>query len=201
LLATDNAFLERAISIIYTRQTHDERAVARTQYINQIGFNKPDALTLSTYAQKMGHGLHLTAKECGDARGRMPKYAGQLITAPELDQLFWQSTLTGEIVAETEKALQIRLVEGAKPVWVPKSVICSKYDKKGVQLFLIEPWFVEKELAGVIAGKILRETAQAICIQEKGSESERWIPKSVLYSTYASQTDQNFLVAKWFLEK
>jgi len=201
LLATDNLFLERAIAIIYARQTHDERATSRTRYVNQIGFNRVDALPLSTLANKVKKGRHLTAQEAREARNRMRKYAGQLVQAPELQQLFWQSTLMGEILGDTQKALQIRVSDGSSPIWVPKSLIHSKYDRKGVQRVLVEPWFIEKEIAGVITGTIMRETDQAICIQEEGEDAVRWVPKSVIYSTYESETVQAFLVAKWFLER
>ena len=201
LLSTDNGFLERVISILYTRQTHDERAEARTQYVNQMGFNRPDALPLSTYAQEVGKGQHLTPKECARARDRLRKYVGQLIQAPELEQFFWRSTLIGEVVGETQKALQIQITEGAKPIWVPKSVIHSEYAQKGVQRFLLEPWFVEKEIAGMITGKVIKETDQALCLKEKGIDAEQWLPKSVIYATYESPESQIFLVAKWFLER
>ena len=201
MLATDNLFLEWAIAIIYARQTHDERATSRTRYVNQIGFNRVDALPLSTLANKVKKGQHLTAQEAREALNRMRKYVGQLIQAPELRRVFWQSTVTGEIIRETQKALQIQIVEGTNPLWIPKSVICSNYVGRGGQPFLIESWFVEKEIAGVITGTVLRETDQAICIKEEGRDGERWVPRSVIYSTYGSEPPQAFLVAKWFLER
>ena len=77
-LATDAYWLSRGILAIHARQTDDERNSKRTKYKNRMGFASPDARFLSSLAEWIKRGGHLTERQIAAARCRMLKYAGQL---------------------------------------------------------------------------------------------------------------------------
>lgn len=78
-IATNQAWLERAIQVIYELQTADEKNAGETKHYNNVGFNGADARTLSYYAQWINSGKHLSGKHLLKARRLMPKYAGQVL--------------------------------------------------------------------------------------------------------------------------
>lgn len=78
-IAADQKWLERAIQVIYLRQTIDERRTKETKHVNGIGFNSADAKYLSYLAQWLNEGKFLSGKHLVKARKMMPKYAGQIL--------------------------------------------------------------------------------------------------------------------------
>jgi hypothetical protein len=77
-LLTDVKWLERGILALYARQTADEQKIKETHRRNGEGFNKPDAVLLSNYAELLNMGRHLSEKQLFIARKKMRKYASQL---------------------------------------------------------------------------------------------------------------------------
>lgn len=78
-IATDVKWLEKAIVVIYTYQTMDEKHDGETKHNNGVGFNGCDSKALSYYARYINSGGHLTGKHLERARKLMPKYAGQIL--------------------------------------------------------------------------------------------------------------------------
>ena len=200
-LLENDEFLEEAIRIIYGYQTWSEKIREKTQFVNYIGFNKPDGSKLSHYADLISKGNHLQGRALSDTRERMVKYARQLTASEEIQSLFFQSQLRGEIVGETALALQIKVKHQA--IWVPKSTIHSRYfpEKAGEQDFLVDQWVISKKLGAFITGRICKTTDLALQIQFT-DKSVVWVPKSVIYSHYdvADPMDQQFLIANWFIQ-
>ena len=79
LLKHNDKALIRAILVIYSYQTDNEKAWGETKYDNGMGFNGLDANLLSSFAQQYEQRHFLTDKQLFIARKKMPKYAGQLL--------------------------------------------------------------------------------------------------------------------------
>jgi len=78
LLMTKDAAVERALVVLFERQTTDEQAAAQTRHLNKRGFNATDAefgTSLVRSIQKYGH---LTPRQMTYARRMVRKYAGQI---------------------------------------------------------------------------------------------------------------------------
>jgi hypothetical protein len=83
LLKTNDRAVERALVVLYQRQTSDEQAVLQTRHTNGVGFNATDAKFGSDLAQKVLKGWRLTPGQIGSARRMLIKYGGQLVAAAE----------------------------------------------------------------------------------------------------------------------
>lgn len=78
LLAANNAAVQRALLVLDARQTPDERAGRRTDYLNGKGWNRFDAPLMSGFAASVRAGRNLLDSEMRQARYRLNKYAKQL---------------------------------------------------------------------------------------------------------------------------
>jgi hypothetical protein len=67
-LATDNDWLERALVMLYQRQTEVERNINETLDSNQCGFQRADVLRFSVLARKIQNGVHLSDTEIAYTR-------------------------------------------------------------------------------------------------------------------------------------
>jgi len=77
-LSESTAWLERGILAVYERQTAAEKAAKVTRDSNGIGFSAFDAEFLSSLAEWLRSGRHLTEKQAAHGRRKMLKYSGQL---------------------------------------------------------------------------------------------------------------------------
>ena len=77
-MAHDLHWLERGILATYRYQTVEEQDTKQTKESNKVGFNGADAPFLSSLAEWLQSGRHLTEKQMYVARRKMFKYAGQL---------------------------------------------------------------------------------------------------------------------------
>jgi hypothetical protein len=78
-LLTNPAWVERAIIVLYDRQTQDEQVAQETGHDNNQGFNKPDARRMSFVAEFLKGGKHLTREKALGVYGvKLQKYAKQL---------------------------------------------------------------------------------------------------------------------------
>jgi hypothetical protein len=80
MLATNQAWVQKAIIRLYERQTADEQASDDTKYHNNKGFNSSDARRLSYYAKYILSGRNLSGKHLAKAHKMVPKYAGQILS-------------------------------------------------------------------------------------------------------------------------
>jgi len=67
-LATNTEWTERAIVMLYLRQTEMERTVNETLNKNTVGFQRADVLMFSRYARKIQNGEHLSEAELAFVR-------------------------------------------------------------------------------------------------------------------------------------
>jgi hypothetical protein len=78
MLQENDAWLERGILAVYSKQTEDEQGAKDTLHRNGFGFNVADAKYLSYVADYLLSGNHLSGYHIGKARKKMLKYSGQL---------------------------------------------------------------------------------------------------------------------------
>ena len=80
LLARSDTAVVRALQTLYARQTADERQDKATRVRNGRGFNARDAAVLTDIAQKLPrYDNRMTERQLALVRGRIVKYAGQLL--------------------------------------------------------------------------------------------------------------------------
>lgn len=79
LLKRSDKALLRAITLIYERQTEEEKQTGQSVVENKIGFSKIDAEALGSIAKRIIAGDTLTDGELAKARNKMPKYWKQLM--------------------------------------------------------------------------------------------------------------------------
>lgn len=84
LMASDRA-VERALLLLYSFQTEDERNTLRTVHMNGKGFDSVDARILSKLAKKLLDGGTLTVNETELARQRLMKYHEQISNVSKLN--------------------------------------------------------------------------------------------------------------------
>lgn len=77
-LMNDQKWIERAILVLYDRQTREEQRAERAIEHNGVGFTGPDSHIMTYYAEWLRAGKHLSGRHLAAARTRVVKYAGQL---------------------------------------------------------------------------------------------------------------------------
>lgn len=99
LLKSDKA-VNRAIVVLYNRQTRDERAVSDTKHTNKIGFSAAHARRGSYYGRWCSSGRTLSGRHLVKARELVLHYTQQLAdeaNAREAQDLaIERSTIQGE---------------------------------------------------------------------------------------------------------
>ena len=81
LLRTNDAAVERAMVVLYERQTQDERSTSTTRHHNQRGFSSAHASKGSYYARWVRSGRRLTGHHLDRARKIALHYTSQLLEA------------------------------------------------------------------------------------------------------------------------
>lgn len=79
LLAKNDLAVIKAIKIIYSYQTADEKSYHETNTNNSVGFSKFDSDLMSSFAEQLNKGRTLSVKQLAIAHKRMPKYAQQIL--------------------------------------------------------------------------------------------------------------------------
>jgi hypothetical protein len=78
LLSTNNRAVERAIVVLYERQTEDEKHESKTRHLNGVGFSGAHSRLGSYYARWILSGKSLGGKHLVRARAIVLRYCGQL---------------------------------------------------------------------------------------------------------------------------
>lgn len=120
LLGNSNAAVERALIVLYERQTADEQVSAVTSHKNGRGFNAIDAEILTSFAcqveKNVGRGLKLgqclSEKQMVLARKKVVRYVKQLVEVAnekagaaaaqvEIDRLKAEGVITAKAAVES----------------------------------------------------------------------------------------------------
>ena len=79
LLDKNDEAVRRAILLIYSFQTDEEKYKGVTKTINGKGFSKFDVEVLSSFAMQLRRGQELSLKQMYVARPKIKKYVGQIL--------------------------------------------------------------------------------------------------------------------------
>ena len=79
LLDRNDKAVYRAILLIYSFQTDEEKYKGVTKTVNGKGFSKFDVEVLSSYAMQLRRGQELSLKQMYAARPKIKKYVGQIL--------------------------------------------------------------------------------------------------------------------------
>ena len=79
LLDRNDKAVYRAILLIYSFQTDEEKYIGATKTVNGKGFSKFDVEVLSSFAMQLRRGQELTLKQMYVARPKIKKYVGQIL--------------------------------------------------------------------------------------------------------------------------
>ena len=79
LLDRNDKAVYRAILLIYSFQTDEEKYIGATKTVNGKGFSKFDVEVLSSFAMQLRRGQELSLKQMYVARPKIKKYAGQIL--------------------------------------------------------------------------------------------------------------------------
>ena len=79
LLDKNDKAVYRAILLIYSFQTDEEKYKGVTKTINGKGFSKFDVEVLSSFAMQLRRGQELSLKQMYVARPKIKKYVGQIL--------------------------------------------------------------------------------------------------------------------------
>ena len=79
LLKRNDKAVYRAILLLYSFQTDEEKYFENVQTVNGKGFNKFDVELLSSYARQIKNGRELTERQMYSARPKILKYVGQIL--------------------------------------------------------------------------------------------------------------------------
>ncbi len=91
---------ERALVVLWERQTEEEKAGRHTNELNGRGFAQPDAELLSSFAEQVIEGRKLSARQLWWAYKKLPKYAGQLHKMAVKKAIIMQCACGQPIVAD-----------------------------------------------------------------------------------------------------
>ena len=86
-LAQDDRWALRALTVVYSNQTADERRVEQTIEHNGIGFSGPDAEILSSFARQYQQRGSLSPRQMTVLRRKIPSYAGQVARVADTTRL------------------------------------------------------------------------------------------------------------------
>jgi hypothetical protein len=87
LLAKRDRAVEKALVVLFDRQTADEQATDATAHHNRVGFNGVDAKFGSSLARQVRDGRGLSNRQMAAARRMVAKYVGQLVGVANAHEL------------------------------------------------------------------------------------------------------------------
>lgn len=78
-LSTDIRWIEKAVLVLFSRQTDDEQTNQVTRWENGRGFNSSDSRYLTYIAKYLLGGRHLSGRHLEKVATKMPKYWRQIL--------------------------------------------------------------------------------------------------------------------------
>lgn len=77
-MTTDIRWTERAVLVLFDRQTEDEQKIEDTVHNNGVGFNGVDGKYLTWVGNYLMRGNHLSGHHVEKVRKKLPKYWKQI---------------------------------------------------------------------------------------------------------------------------
>lgn len=86
VLRDNDRAVDRAMVVLYQRQTIDERSISQTKHSNGVGFSAADASLGTYFARYVLKGRPLTGQWLAKARRMALHYSGQLLEAAKIKE-------------------------------------------------------------------------------------------------------------------
>lgn len=110
--------IEKGIQRIYEYQTASEQSSKDVRIHNGVGFKTTDAYILSSFAEQLNRGHHLSEKQMRIAYRLMPKYAGQLVRQSLEKGLIVKTEAGYSFAPKTEKKVEREWTEEDNRRWI-----------------------------------------------------------------------------------
>src|SRR6266702_352384 len=91
LLSRSDDAVQRALVVLFERQSSDEKATRETRHLNKRGFSGGDARIGTEFAKLVLAGRKLTPKQVGWARRLVLSYSRQLVDAADQSTPGWEA--------------------------------------------------------------------------------------------------------------
>ena len=85
-LSTDIRWIEKAVLVLFSRQTDDEQTQQTTRLENGRGFNSSDSRYLTYVSNYLLGGRHLSGRYLEKVSAKMPKYWRQILEEIQIKQ-------------------------------------------------------------------------------------------------------------------
>ena len=85
-LSTDIRWIEKAVLVLFERQTDDEQTNKVTRWENGRGFNSSDSRYLTYVSNYLLGGRHLSGRHLEKVASKMPKYWRQILEEIQIKQ-------------------------------------------------------------------------------------------------------------------
>jgi hypothetical protein len=85
-LSSDVRWIERAVLVLFERQTDDEQTNKVTRWENGRGFNSSDSRYLTYVSNYLLGGRHLSGRHLEKVATKMPKYWRQILEEIQIKQ-------------------------------------------------------------------------------------------------------------------
>jgi hypothetical protein len=85
-LSNDVRWIERAVLVLFERQTDDEQTNQVTRWENGRGFNSSDSRYLTYVSNYLLGGRHLSGRHLEKVAAKMPKYWRQILEEIQMKQ-------------------------------------------------------------------------------------------------------------------
>ena len=85
-LSNDVRWIERAVLVLFERQTDDEQTNKVTRWENGRGFNSSDSRYLTYVSNYLLGGRHLSGRHLEKVAAKMPKYWRQILEEIQMKQ-------------------------------------------------------------------------------------------------------------------
>jgi uncharacterized protein (DUF2267 family) len=85
-LSTDIRWIEKAVLVLFERQTDDEQTNQVTRWENGRGFNSSDSRYLTYVSNYLLGGRHLSGRHLEKVASKMPKYWRQILEEIQIKQ-------------------------------------------------------------------------------------------------------------------
>jgi hypothetical protein len=85
-LSSDVRWIERAVLVLFERQTDDEQTNKVTRWENGRGFNSSDSRYLTYVSNYLLGGRHLSGRHLEKVATKMPKYWRQILEEIQMKQ-------------------------------------------------------------------------------------------------------------------
>jgi len=204
MLQSDDEFLDLAIVKLFSMQTEDEQRIKASIYLNNVGYNKPDAFRMSDFATWILNGGKL-GTYIMEAIGKMLKYVNQLSLYIDITNAMNNKII---IPAELDNYRDTLIYEKEIGSMLIGDFLDYRSDKREAERKKKQKEEREKKKKEqeakkrvTVTGTFVHETVRAVLFNVNGKNE--WFPRKTLVSPYVPDDDkeQDIIVKRWIAEQ